>query len=354
MNLDDDDVETPEIAALRAAAEACRIKAEGDPNDVNLAALGKAYADLGATEQALACYGQAITLNGKNSAFMQAKAAVHLSEGDTAEAQELLKQALQLSPNSSSILFDLGRSYQIDEDQVKAVEYFTQAMAKDPRNSNAVFQVAVAHLNASKQDDALKLFLQVAHDDPSNLGAFDKAGQILFHKGGTDNLKQAAELYQKASVLEPSDAQFRAKIIQCYDSLNMVKEREAARGSMDAAYQKNQLNPNFTAVGRYCCGQFEVGDKFVMAFDYLKLLGPEPPKYQFTVFNKGQLHEDKALYRVTLSSKSGSYELASIEKKQKKIYAEFKGNVPAYQDIKDFVVKIITNAVQPTSSVELK
>jgi len=75
---------------------------------------------------------------------------------------------------------------------------------------------------------------------------------------------------------------------------------------------QNELNPNFTAIGKYCCAQFEVGDKFIMAFDHLKLLGPEPAKYVFQVYKKGQVHEDKVVQRIVLSSQAGGYELVRM------------------------------------------
>ena len=155
-----------------------------------------------------------------------------------------------------------------------------------------------------RQEEALKYFTNVIALSPKYIDAYYHAGVILQSKGGPNELKEAAKFFADGVAADGTDGKLRTKLIQAYDALGMKKEATAARASLHDAYKKKTLQSSFLGNFRYLCCQFEVGDNFVMGYDYFNLVGAEAVKYVFNVFKKGEFHEDKMLYRVSL----GSYE----------------------------------------------
>jgi len=344
----DDDVDE----ALAALIQELHTKYDAAPSDALAAQLGRAYMDADQEEAAVQWYEQAISLNPSNASHVHGKALVYLNANEAGEAEALLKQALALAPNDAEIIFDLGRAYQAEDNTEAALGAFKQAVEKNPNHGRALFQVASAAHTAGRVDEAIATFRKSAEADPTNAAAFFQAGQLLQTRNHGDDLKTAAELFTKAASVDSSDSEAFARLIQTYDQLNQLDKCDEARQNFVAAFNRGDLNPNFRAIGRYVCARFEVEDKFVMCFDHLKPFGPEPLKYSFVVYKKGEVREDKILYRVVILNKGGHYHLDAFHDTEKvhKHYKDLGAAEPSYQQAKTAALEVIKGAVQPASS----
>jgi tetratricopeptide (TPR) repeat protein len=336
----DDD---PHIQELKA-------KIAAHPNKAELhAQLARAYVDLGADDEAGVCFDAAIALDPKNASYLHGRGQVALSNSDSHAAHEFLEKALQLDQNNADILYDLGVTARQEDNHNKAKTFFRQATAKDPKHARALFALA----GYSEGEEAIELYKQCVAADPSMTPAYFAAGQLLLVRGKQDDSKVAVEYLAKAAAQDPSDPQHFAKLLQAYDTLGMEQEFEKTRGDFKQAFAKGSLNANFLLVGRYSPAQFEVDDKFVMAFDHLKLLGAEPARLVFNVNPKGDLHEDHALFRVSLIvEQNGTFSLQSVDKTTRKHFKDYPSE-PSFHSVKADVVAIAQGKLAPTKTTPL-
>ena len=104
-----------------------------------------------------------------------------------------------------------------------------------------------------------KKALTILPDNPS----------ILFNTGTTAYLIKdyayAAELWKKLKTLEPMDWHNRAKLIQVYQALGKLPERDAERTELFDLWKKGTV-PELKNQDRYCREQFEVKGVEVMAY----------------------------------------------------------------------------------------
>jgi tetratricopeptide (TPR) repeat protein len=320
-------------------------KVSANPDDASAhAELAKAYFNAENDEDALASYAKAIELDSKNAKYYILKARVHSVGGDNASARELLNTCLESNANDADTLYEIGKTFQGDEEHDKAQEYFRKAIAADANHSKSMFAVANYLLNDEKtKGEALGYFEKVAAVDETNTNAFYHAGQILQLQG---NFAKAAEYYTKAVALDPSDAQLRARLIQCYDVLENADKREEARNAMHAEYKAGNLNPSYTAIGRYCTASFESGDNFIMGFDHFIVDDSNPVKYMFMVYKKGEVHEEKVLYRISVKNDGGKYTAVASYPDKESTFENWDSE-PSYQVARDLTVAIVKGDAQP-------
>jgi tetratricopeptide (TPR) repeat protein len=333
----EDDGDQEDMAQVNAA----KAKLAAAPNNDQLhAELARALADVGREDEAVAAFDAALKIKPNHVPYMEGKAKVLVAAGQTEEARAVLQAALAVDANNANVLFALGKAHQLDEEHVKAKACFNEVIAANPNHAAALFELGSYASNTGDQksnmDEAIGFYKRSAEADPTNIKCLKNLGQLLQTKG---DLKGAAGYFERASHVDTADVQLRAKVIQCYDQLNMEAEREKVRAKLHDDYKAGVLNRNYTAVGRYNCGQFEVGDKFVMAWDHFAAPNATA-KYTFYIYKKGKVHEDNVLAKVTLVPEGGKYVLKVQEKP-----AHTFDNLPPYSAVKAEVVKIAGTVV---------
>ncbi len=159
------------------------------------------------------------------------------------------------------------------------------------------FKEANALMEQKKFPEALTRYrevLAILPDDPA----------VLFNGGlaayTAKEYSAALDLWVNLKKVDPDDWRARAKLIQTYQALNRLSERDAERKelfAMWAAGKPAELKQEI----EYCRDQFEINGKKVMAFELFELKGERALRYVFSILNAA---EDDEEFRISL----GSYE----------------------------------------------
>jgi tetratricopeptide (TPR) repeat protein len=139
--------------------------------------------------------------------------------------------------------------------------------------------------------------LLILPDDPS----------LLFNGGlaaySSKDYAQAADLWKRLKAVDPSDWHVRSKLIQAYQALGRLPERDAERAELFEMWKAGK-NAELKQQFEYCRDQFEVGGKKVMAFEHFELKGDRALRYVFSIVNEAGDGEE---FRISL----GSYDLTN-------------------------------------------
>lgn len=129
---------------------------------------------------------------------------------------------------------------------------------------------------------------------------------VLFNTGIaaylTKDYAYAAELWKKLKALEPMDWHNRAKLVQVYQALGKLPERDAERTELFEMWKKANP-PELKKEDRYCREQFEVKGLKVMVYEYFELTGDRALRYAFVILDKT---ERNAEFRISLGSYEGT------------------------------------------------
>jgi hypothetical protein len=111
-------------------------------------------------------------------------------------------------------------------------------------------------------------------------------------------LALSVKLWSRLKGLNPADWQTRTKLIQAYQALKNLPEREAERAAL-LDLRKQDPNSELAKQVEYCRDQFEAGGEKVMAFEQFELKGDQAVRYIFSVLDESQKGEK---YRLSLGS----------------------------------------------------
>lgn len=240
------------------------------------------------------------------------------------------------------------------------------AFAQDPTPAQVAegekaFKTANELMEQRKNAEALiqyKRALAILGDDPAILF---NAGMAAF---GSKDYGAALELWKKVKEIDPGDWHTRSKLIQAYQALNKLPERNAERGELFAMWKKGEPADLKQRV-EYCRDQFEVNGKQVMAFEHFELKGKRALRYVFSILDETGQAED---FRISL----GSYDFTNAvwretqkptPKADERLFhldGYYKGGShatfgmyfpePSYDQIREIVLKILEGKTKPMSA----
>jgi hypothetical protein len=138
--------------------------------------------------------------------------------------------------------------------------------------------------------------LKVLPDDPAVLY---NGGFAAFLNNDIDT---AERLWTRLKSLAPDDWQVRAKLIQTYQRLEKIGDRDRERSEL-FAMRKSGKNKELTEQVEYCRDRFTAGGRSVLAFELFEFKGPRGVRYVFSVMTD----DGKEDYRISL----GSYDMTN-------------------------------------------
>ena len=183
---------------------------------------------------------------------------------------------------------------------IGVIAFASNAQAPSPSDkeiaeAEKAFDQANALYEQNKLAEALvqyKKALAILPDNPS----------LLFNTGTaaylTKDYASAAELWKKLKTVEPLDWHNRAKLVQVYQALGKLPERDAERAELFDLWKKG-TPPELKQQVYYCREQFEVKGLSVMVYEHFELKGPRALRYEFIILRKT---EDKEDFRISLGS----------------------------------------------------
>jgi len=125
---------------------------------------------------------------------------------------------------------------------------------------------------------------------------------ILFNAGvaafGSNDYAFAAEAWKQLKAVDPLDWHTRAKLVQAYQALGNLPERDKERAELFEMW-KSGKPADLKKQSEFCRDQFEVKGQKVMAFELYELKGDRALRYVFSILNKT---EDGEEWRISMGS----------------------------------------------------
>lgn len=228
------------------------------------------------------------------------------------------------------------------------------------KEAAAAFDAGNAFMEQRKPAEALTSYKQA-------LAVLPNESALLFNGGlaayGSKDYAYAAELWKRSKSVDSSDWHVRAKLIQAYQALGKLAERDAERAELFELWKAGQtaeLKQQF----QFCRDQFEIKSQKVMAFEHFELKGARALRYVFSILNAAENGEQ---FRISL----GSYDMTNAiwretrdpkPKEGERLFhldGYFKGGhatygmyfpEPSYDDIRRKVIEILEGKGSPISS----
>jgi tetratricopeptide (TPR) repeat protein len=236
-----------------------------------------------------------------------------------------------------------------------------------PKNNSSVeqiFETGNQFMEQRKFTEALAQFRQALTLTPDDPAILFNAGLAAF---SIKEYQAAAEYWQKLKAVDPEDGQTRTKLVQVYQALGDIPQRDAERKTL-IEMRKQDSGSELAQRENYCREQFEVAGRRVLVLEYFELKGSRAVRYTFIVLKDTEDVED---YHISL----GSYDQTNrfwAERNSKqaqkgerlfhldKYYDRghetfgFYTPEPTYDEIRRVVIKVLEGKIKPISSTTVQ
>jgi tetratricopeptide (TPR) repeat protein len=165
------------------------------------------------------------------------------------------------------------------------------------QSADVAFRSGNALMEEKKYCEALSRYTEGLRSAPNDTSLLYNGGLAAFQ---CKQYAEALNLWSRIKTLEPEDWQTRAKLIQTYQTLGKLPERDAERVEL-FELRKRDPNSELAKQVEYCRDQFEAGGEKVMAFERFELKGDRALRYVFSIVDEST---NDVKYRLSL----GSYE----------------------------------------------
>lgn len=229
-----------------------------------------------------------------------------------------------------------------------------------PSDADEPFRTGNALMGEKKYCEALTRYKEGLTSAPDETSLLYNGGLAAFQ---CKQYPVAVELWRHLKGLDPTNWQTRAKLIQAYQALGNLPEREKERAALFDLRQHDSRGELAKQV-KYCRDQFEAGGEKVMAFEYYELKGDRAVRYVFSIIDESKQQEK---YRLSL----GSYDETNAiwhqttkprPKKSDRLFHldgyydwghatyGFYFPEPSYDEIRNAVIAVLEKKKEPMSS----
>ena len=213
---------------------------EGDPKDVEswlmLGRLNKASQN---STEALKDFKKALELDADNEDAMTGLAMVYTDLGDNKAAADLLQKVAEKNPNPHSLI-NLAGVYEQLKDYQLAAEMLRRALQQQPGNAELKQMLAEDLIQTDQVEEAAKLYQDLADEDPKDARSLLRLAQIYRQKG---NLAKAREVLDKAKGIDPGNIEIQYHDESLLEAEGKYSEAiKSLKGLLDATTKKT-FNP---------------------------------------------------------------------------------------------------------------
>jgi tetratricopeptide (TPR) repeat protein len=237
---------------------------------------------------------------------------------------------------------------------VVAVIGLGSAHTTDPlADVQAAFSRAAALVDSGHYAEALPLLKDLASQVPQSPGVFWNLG-LAAAQTGDEPLALAA--YSRYHQLAPGERRGFYKLIQTYQALGRLKERDQVREQL-IEYRNALPSNERDQLAFYVRDQFDVAGQHFMVLEYFEPQSPMRLYYKFTSVDSSH----KAIYDFTLTSGDSEttvarqlgqigadgrlYGLDKNEQGKSTVYALMK-SLPSYDEVRSRVIAAVIDAVE--------
>jgi len=229
-----------------------------------------------------------------------------------------------------------------------------------PEDVQALFSRAAELVNSEQYTEALPLLKDLASQLPQSPGVFWNLGLAAAQ---SRDERLALHAYSRYHELAPEERRGFYKLIQTYQALGRLKERDRVREQL-IAYRNALPSNERDQLAFYVRDQFDVAGQHFMVLEYFEPQSPMRLYYKFTSVDGNH----KAIYNFTLTSGDTEttavrrlgqigaddrlYGLDKNEHGKSTLYGLMK-SLPSYDEVRSRVIDAVTDAVEGKPIPEL-
>jgi hypothetical protein len=147
-----------------------------------------------------------------------------------------------------------------------------------------------------KHSEALAKYKEALDIIPDSIGLLYNGGLAAFM---SEDYEQALAMWKKVKLLDEEDWQVRAKLIQTYQNLGRISERDVERKELFELRRSGKIK-ELSDAEFYVREQSEIAGRRIMVFEHFELKGERALRYAFYILDQ----DGKPEFRISL----GSYE----------------------------------------------
>ncbi len=229
-----------------------------------------------------------------------------------------------------------------------------------PEDVQALFSRAAELVNSEQYTEALPLLKDLASQLPQSPGVFWNLGLAAAQ---SRDERLALHAYSRYHELAPEERRGFYKLIQTYQALGRLKERDQLREQL-IAYRNALPSNERDQLAFYVRDQFDVAGQHFMVLEYFEPHSPMRLYYKFTSADS----DHKPIYNFTLTSGDTEttavrrlgqigaddrlYGLDKNEHGKSTLYGLMK-SLPSYDEVRSRVIDAVTDAVEGKPIPEL-
>jgi tetratricopeptide (TPR) repeat protein len=232
-----------------------------------------------------------------------------------------------------------------------------------PEQEKAVqeaFDKANSFMEKENFSEALKFYKQALSILPNDPSLLYNGGMSAFQ---VKEMNTALDLWSRLKKVDAEDWMVRAKLIQTYQALDKIAERDRERTELFELRKSKKVKELNEAVV-YCREQFQVNGYKIMVLEHFELEGDRALRYAFMVSKPDKSEDD---FKITL----GSYDMTNAVWRETTKPAPKEGQrlfhidgyykwghstigmytpEPSYEETRAIVVKVLEGKQKPVSS----
>ena len=218
------------------------------------------------------------------------------------------------------------------------------------------FRQANQFVEQHRYREALLLYQVADQEEPNTPNILWNLGIAAQYCSDWDS---ALKAWTTLRSLEPENWKVRARLIQVYQGAGQSAERDR---EISELLSYRQANPGKVDEPKFCREQFQLGQKYVLAYENFDFTGQRRVRYLFVVadadsgkkkfvLSLGSYDFDTDFARESGQIKADQriYHLDYYADKEHRTYAMVVGD-PGYEQTRKWVVEILNNQKKPASS----
>lgn len=284
-------------------------------------------------------------------------------QGKIVEAVTKLEQLEKLDPANPNVVANLAQFSGEAGLYHKAAKYFKKLMRLEPNNIQAetgysLYQ-SIILANGKKYAEAVNLLEKVVKKAPNhqsilwNLASF--AAKLEKHE-------KALKYWSQLAKVEPKNMHVQSKIIQSYQALGDIENREQAINTIIMMHKEN-VDPRYIQQNKFCREQYSIGVWKVFVYQYFDPGSEDQYFYRYSATD----HAGRERFWLSLGSYQATTEIAretgsiptSARMYHLDYYDEAKHSTygmytrkPRYDELRDVARKIIVEKVAKMAKEE--